>query len=93
MAGRGMILPVTRLADNNFIRIARPKRPQHTFRHTCTTLMLRNKADIRVIQKLLGHSTLTATQVDTRVSINDLRARPCPLPPQRKRQRIILICG
>ncbi len=30
----------------------------HTFRHTCATLMLRNKANIRHIQELLGHSSL-----------------------------------
>ncbi len=45
----------------------------HTYRHTCATLMLRNKADIRTIQELLGHSSLNSTQVYTRVSINDLK--------------------
>ncbi len=45
----------------------------HTFRHTCATTMLRNKADIRTIQELLGHSSLNSTQVYTRVSINDLK--------------------
>jgi len=45
----------------------------HTYRHTCATLMLRNKADIRTIQELLGHSSLDSTQVYTRVSINDLK--------------------
>ena len=29
----------------------------HTFRHTCATLMLKNKANIRHIQELLGHSS------------------------------------
>jgi integrase/recombinase XerD len=45
----------------------------HTFRHTCATAMLRNKADIRAIQELLGHESLESTQVYTRVSINDLK--------------------
>jgi integrase/recombinase XerD len=35
--------------------------------------MLRNKADVRTIQKLLGHSSLDSTQVYTRVSITDLK--------------------
>ena len=45
----------------------------HTFRHTCATAMLKNKADIRVIQELLGHESLESTQIYTRVSINDLK--------------------
>ncbi len=45
----------------------------HTFRHTCATTMLRNKANIRVIQELLGHKSLLSTQIYTHVSINDLK--------------------
>jgi len=45
----------------------------HTFRHTCATLMLRNKANIRHVQELLGHACLTSTQVYTSVSITDLK--------------------
>jgi site-specific recombinase XerD len=45
----------------------------HTFRHTCATAMLRNKAGVRTIQKLLGHSSLDSTQIYTRVSITDLK--------------------
>ena len=45
----------------------------HTFRHTCATAMLKNKADIRAVQELLGHESLASTQVYTRITINDLR--------------------
>jgi integrase/recombinase XerD len=45
----------------------------HTFRHTCATAMLKNKADIRAVQELLGHESLDTTQVYTRVTINDLK--------------------
>jgi integrase/recombinase XerD len=45
----------------------------HTFRHTCATLMLRNKANIRHIQEMLGHASLETTQVYTSVSIADLK--------------------
>ena len=45
----------------------------HTFRHTCATLMLRNKANVRHIQELLGHASLDSTQVYTSVSITDLK--------------------
>lgn len=45
----------------------------HTFRHTCATLMLRNNANIRHIQELLGHASLDSTQVYASVSITDLK--------------------
>jgi integrase/recombinase XerD len=45
----------------------------HTFRHTCATLMLRNKANIRHIQEMLGHASLNSTQVYAAVSITDLK--------------------
>jgi integrase/recombinase XerD len=45
----------------------------HTFRHTCATAMLKNRADIRTIQELLGHESLLSTQIYTHVSINDLK--------------------
>ncbi len=45
----------------------------HTFRHSCATAMLKNRADIRTIQKLLGHASLDATQVYTHLSITDLK--------------------
>jgi integrase/recombinase XerD len=45
----------------------------HTFRHTCATLMLRNQANIRHIQELLGHASLDSTQVYASVSIVDLK--------------------
>lgn len=45
----------------------------HTFRHTCATVMLKNKANIRVVQELLGHKALTSTQIYTRITITDLK--------------------
>ena len=45
----------------------------HTFRHTCATLMLRNRADIRHIQAMLGHESLESTQIYTHVAVSDLR--------------------
>lgn len=53
--------------------ITKPVSP-HTLRHTCATLMLKNKANLRYVQELLGHARLDTTQVYTQVTIEDLKA-------------------
>jgi integrase/recombinase XerD len=45
----------------------------HSFRYACATHMLRNGADIRFVQELLGHESLQVTQGYTRVVKGDLK--------------------
>ena len=45
----------------------------HGLRHACATHMLANGANIRILQKLLGHRKLSSTQIYTKVDTTNLK--------------------
>lgn len=66
----------------------------HSLRHACAIGMLRNGADIRYIQELLGHSSITTTQIYTRILPTHIQEVHAKYHPRAIKKRALAhMCG
>lgn len=62
----------------------RKKISPHTFRHSFATHLVQGGADLRVVQQLLGHVSITTTEIYTHLDTDDLRKSILKFHPRNR---------
>ncbi|MCD8194529.1 MAG: tyrosine-type recombinase/integrase [Tannerellaceae bacterium] len=84
--GQRLSTQSVRLMIRQYARLAGISKPvtPHTFRHTFATLLLEEDVDIKYIQSLLGHSSISTTQIYTHVNAGKQKRILATKHPRRK---------
>jgi integrase/recombinase XerD len=87
-------LPIARNTLGHLVekcaRLAKIKKPVtcHLWRHSCATHLLKNKANLRHVQEILGHRSLATTERYLHLTITDLKEAHRKCHPREKQRDV-----